>query len=104
MRAMLIKNVLYSLDISRATHEAVCDEVNVLLYGKKYVAAVLVSQCRQVDMLSRHIDTLVGTKAPVVHNLNIDIVTINADDTHIERAIIEEDIVATLHILSDAGV
>ena len=95
---MLIENLLYLQHISCGTDERVGNEVNVFLYRQQDVAPVLLGQCRQLDMLSRHIHTLVRPQVALILYLRHQHRTGALNDFHVQRAVIEEDVVAHLHV------
>ena len=81
-----------------------CYEVDILIYGQQNIALVLLRQGGQVDVLTGHVDALVRTQHAVVLHLHGKLFPIVPDNLHVQLPVIEEYVVAHLHILADVGV
>ena len=92
------------MHIIRGAHKAMGYEVDILVDSEMDITLVFLRQGRQVDMLTRHIDTLMGTKHPIVLYLDIDSWTFYTCHLHADGTIIEKNIVTHLHILRKVGV
>ena len=101
---MLVENLLHLLHIGRRAHETVGDEVDVFVDGQQNVAAVALGECGQVDMLAGHVDALVGAQHAVVLYLSINRWADNLLHLHVDGAVVEENIVARLHVVSEVGI
>ena len=76
-------------------------EVYVFLYRQQYVTPVLFSDGRQVDMHAGHVDTLMRTKHAVVLHLRHDGWPVDADDFHVNGAVVKQDIVAYVYVVGE---
>ena len=99
-----VENVLHSLHIGGVAHKRVCDEVDVKLDGKFDVLAVFLGQGRQVDMLPGHVHALVGAQHALVLHLGNEHRSLDIHHLHVEFAVVEEDVVAHLHVGGDVAV
>ena len=79
-------------------------EIDVLVDSQHDVLAVFTGQCWQVDMATRHIDTLMRTQNTVIGDLSDNRWSINAYYHHIQGAIIEKNMIAFLNISSKIGI
>ena len=101
---VLVKDVLHGLYVGGRAHERVGNEVDVLLYGEQNVVVVFLRDGRQVDVLTRHVHALVGAEHAVVLHLGYDHRAVAACYLHVDLAVVEQDVVAHLHVLGKVGV
>ena len=101
---VLIQNLLHLVNICGRTYETMSDEIYVFIDGEMNIALIFLGQCRQVDMLSWHIDALVGAKHTVVLNLHINGRPVDARYLHANGTIVEKNNIADLHILGEIGI
>ena len=80
------------------------DEVDVKLDGQENIPAVLLGKRRKIDVLARNIDTLVSTQSSFVLHLSHQHGTGILDHLHIQLAIVEEQVVAYLHVIGNIGI
>ena len=99
-----VQDILNCLHIGCIAHKRVSDEINIQLDSKFNIPAVFLCQCRQVDMLSRHIHALVSPEHSLVLNLGNQHRTLAVYNLHIEFTIIEEQIITYLNIGCDVRI
>lgn len=80
------------------------DEVDVKLDGQENIPAVLLGKRGKIDVLARNIDTLVSTQSSFVLHLSHQHGTGILDHLHIQLAIVEEQVVAYLHVIGNIGI
>ena len=80
------------------------DEVDVKLDGQENISAVLLGKRWKIDVLARNIDTLVSTQSSFILHLSHQHGTGILDHLHIQLAIVEEQVVAYLHVIGNIGI
>lgn len=98
-----VEDALHGVHVLGRSHEGVGYEVDVLVYGQSYHALVAVGESRQVDVLSRHVHALVRAQRAVVEHPCRQRVALFADYLHGQRSVVEEHVVAHLHVVGKAG-
>ena len=78
-----------------------CDEVDILLYGKLNVRLVFRRERRQIDVLARHIHAFVGSEESVVLHLGHNHRALDVENPHVEGSVIKENVVPDLDILRE---
>src|SRR5574344_47986 len=99
-----IENRLYGTNIGSRTHKTMSNEIDIFFDSQHDVMTVFVGQCRQVDMTSRYIDTLVATQLSIILYLCNNSRSVDIQYQHIECTIIEENVVAHLHIVGKINI
>ena len=99
-----IEDVLHHFHVGSRAHEGVSNEINVLLDGKEDIFVVTLSERREVDVLPRHIHTLVRSEHTIIFHFHAHCFTFDGIHLHGDGTIIEEQAVAYLQILGNVGI
>ena len=95
---MFVQNILHSFYVGCRTNERMSYEIYVILNGKENVLPVLFCDGRQINMHSRHIDTLAGSKYAVILNTGDNHRPSIFHNKHIKGTIVKKNMVAFMHI------
>ena len=96
-----IEDVLHHLHIGSRAHERVSNKVNILLDSEKDIFVVTLRERRKINVLPRHIHTLMRAKHAVVLHFHAHSFTFDDINLHRDCPIIKKQAIAHFQILGN---